>query len=171
MLPRTPSSSLARSESEPLGGSHLRLFYALIAMISLLLAACSPKFERPNLTVIGIEMQGGNFLQQNFLVKFQVQNPNNRALPVSGLHAELNVGGQRIASGVSNRAFVVPPMGQSEFDMTISANMAMALMQLANRHSDSIDYEVTGAASLDLPFFHDLPFHQTGSFSLSSLGH
>jgi hypothetical protein len=61
-------------------------------------------------------------------------------------------------------------MGQSEFDMTISANMAMALMQLANRRSDSVDYEVTGAASLDLPFFHDLPFHQTGSFSLGSIG-
>jgi LEA14-like dessication related protein len=135
------------------------------------LAACAPKFERPNLTVVGIEMQGGNFLQQNFLVKFQVQNPNDRALPVSGLHAELNVGGQRIASGVSNRAFVVPPMGQSEFDMTITANMAAAVLQLANRHADSIDYEVTGAANLDLPFLHDLPFHQTGSFSLDSLNH
>jgi hypothetical protein len=55
--------------------------------------------------------------------------------------------------------------------MTISANMAMALLQLANRHADSIDYEVTGAASLDLPFLHDLPFHQTGSFSLNSLNH
>jgi LEA14-like dessication related protein len=134
-------------------------------------AACSPKFERPNLTVTGIEMQGGNFLQQNFLVKFQVQNPNDRVLPVSGLHAELNVGGQRIASGVSNRAFVVPPMGQSEFDMTITANMAAALLQFANRHADSVDYEVTGAADLDLPFLHNLPFHQTGSFSLNSLNH
>jgi LEA14-like dessication related protein len=134
-------------------------------------AACAPKFERPNLTVSGIQMQGGNFLQQNFLVKFQVQNPNTRALPVSGLHAELNVGGQRIASGVSNRAFVVPPMGESEFDMTITANVAVALLQLANRHSDAVDYEVTGAADLDLPFLHDLPFHQTGSFSLNSINH
>ncbi len=134
-------------------------------------AACAPKFERPTLTVVGIELQGGNFLQQNFLVKFQVQNPNDRALPVSGLHAELNVGGQRIASGVSNRAFVVPAMGQSEFDMTISANMAAALLQLANQRADSIDYEVTGAASLDLPFMHDLPFRQNGSFPLSSLTH
>lgn len=116
-------------------------------------------------------MQGGNFLQQNFLVKFQVQNPNARALPVNGLHAELNVGGQRIASGVSNRAFVVPPLGQSEFDMTITANVALALLQLANRHVDSVDYEVTGAANLDLPFMHDLPFHQTGSFPLNSLSH
>jgi LEA14-like dessication related protein len=129
-------------------------------------AGCTPKFERPSLTVSSIEMQGGNFLQQNFLVKFQVQNPNNRALPVSGLHAELNVGGQRIASGVSNRAFVVPAMGQSEFDMTITANMALALLQLSNKRSDSVDYEVTGGASLDLPFMHDLPFRQSGSFSL-----
>jgi LEA14-like dessication related protein len=137
-------------------------------LLTLLLgiAGCTPKFERPDLTVSSIEMQGGNLLQQNFLVKFQVQNPNHRALPVSGLHAELDVAGQRIASGVSNRAFVVPPMGETEFDMTITANMALALLQLANRHADSVDYVVTGAASLDLPFMHDLPFHQTGSFSL-----
>jgi LEA14-like dessication related protein len=160
MLPRTRHSVIARTGLPCL----------LIAFFSLFIAACSPKFERPNLTVVGIELQGGNFLQQSFLVKFQVQNPNNRALPVSGLHAELNVGGQRIASGVSNRAFVVPAMGQSDFDMTISANLGAALLQLANRHNDSVDYEVTGAASLDLPFFHDLPFRQTGSFSLGSLG-
>ena len=138
----------------------------LLLALLLCAAGCTPKFERPILTVTSIDMQSGNILQQNFLVKFQVQNPNDRTLPVSGLHAELNVGGQRIASGVSNRAFVVPPMGQSEFDMTITANMALALVQLANRHADSIDYEVTGAASLDLPFMHALPFHQTGSFSL-----
>lgn len=161
MLPRTSHWVIARAA----------LSFVLIGLLSTLMAACSPKFERPNLTVVGIELEGGNFLRQSFLVKFQVQNPNDRALPVNGLHAEVNVGGQRIASGVSNRAFVVPALGQSEFDMTISANLGVALLQLANRHNDSIDYEVTGAASLDLPFFHDLPFHQTGSFSLSSLGH
>jgi len=137
-----------------------------VVLLLLCSAGCAPKFERPNLSVVGVQMQGGNFLQQSFLVRFQVQNPNDRALPVSGLHAELDVGGQRIASGISNQAFVVPPFGQSEFDMSISANMAMALMQLAGQHSDSIDYELTGAANLDLPFLHEVPFHQAGSFSL-----
>jgi LEA14-like dessication related protein len=140
----------------------------LLLVLSLCLAACTPKFERPVLTVVGIDMQGGNFFQQTFLVKFQVQNPNDRPLPVSGLHAELNVGGNRIASGVSNKAFVVPPLGQSEFDMTITANMATAILQLANQHSDSIDYEVTGSANLDLPFMHDLPFRQSGSLPLKT---
>ncbi len=138
----------------------------LILMLLLCTAACAAKFERPNITVVGIDMKSGNLLQQTFLVKFQVQNPNDRDLPVSGLHAELNVGGEQIASGVSNRAFVVPAHGQSEFDMTINANMALAMLKLANQQADSIDYEVTGAASLDLPFMHNLPFHQNGSFPL-----
>jgi LEA14-like dessication related protein len=139
------------------------------------MAACSlvaPKFNRPNVSVVTIEMRGGNLLQQNFAVKLNVQNPNDRALPVSGLHVELNVGGEKIASGVSDRAFVVPAFGETEFDMTIKANVALALLKFANKmdqHADSIDYDVSGAASIDLPFLRDLPFHQTGSLSLKDM--
>ncbi|MEA3109606.1 MAG: hypothetical protein QOI88_4211 [Gammaproteobacteria bacterium] len=139
------------------------------------IAACSlvaPHFERPILSVTGIELVGGNLLQQNFLVKFIVQNPNDRALPVTSLHAELNVLGERVASGVSNRAFVVPAQGTSEFDMTISANLALVLFKLkasTDKRSDDIDYELTGAASIDLPFLREVPFQQRGAFSLKSL--
>ena len=48
----------------------------------------------------------------------------------------------------------------------------MAVLKLAdrmNQHADSVDYDLTGAASIDLPFFHDLPFHQTGSFPLRGI--
>jgi len=50
--------------------------------------------------------------------------------------------------------------------------MALALLKLANRtdqHADSIDYEVSGSASIDLAFLRDLPFHQTGSLSLKGM--
>jgi LEA14-like dessication related protein len=138
----------------------------------LCLAACSlvtPKFNRPNVSVISIELRSGNLLQQNFSVKLNIQNPNAQALPVSGLHVALDVGGEQVASGVSDRAIVVPAFGESEFDMTIKANLALAVIKLANKldqHSDSVDYDLTGAASIDLPFLRDLPFHQAGSFSL-----
>jgi LEA14-like dessication related protein len=141
----------------------------------LCLAGCSlvtPRFERPTLSVVGIEWLGGNLLQQNFRVKFNIQNPNDRALPVSGLHATLTVGGEPIAQGQNDRAFVVAAHGNSEFDMLVTANAAMALLQLANRrdqHADNIDYEVSGEASIDLPFLRNLPFHQNGSFSLQGL--
>jgi LEA14-like dessication related protein len=142
---------------------------------SLCLAACSlmaPKFERPTLSVIGIEMVSGNLLQQNFRVKFNIQNPNDRALPVGGLHADLRVGGELIAHGQNDRAFVVPPLGNIDFDMMISANMALALLKLSrsmDEHADTIAYDVSGAASIDLPFLRDLPFHQTGAFSLTGI--
>jgi LEA14-like dessication related protein len=139
------------------------------------LAACSvfaPKFNRPNVSVVSIELRSGNLLQQNFAVKLSIQNPNDRTLPVSGMHVELNVGGEQIASGVSDHAVVVPAHGETDFDMTIKANVALALLKLAdkvNQHSNSIDYDLTGAASVDLPFLRDLPFHQTGSFPLQGL--
>ncbi len=136
---------------------------------ALVLSGCAPKFTRPNVTVVGVEMRGGNLLQQKFAVKLNIQNPNDRALPVRGLHVELNVSGEQIASGVSDHAVVVPAFGESEFDMTITANLALVLLKLqdkASQHADSIDYVLTGTASLDLPFMHDLPFHQSGSFLL-----
>jgi LEA14-like dessication related protein len=135
-------------------------------------AACSllaPKFNRPSVAVVSIELRGGNLLQQNFAVKLDIQNPNTKALPVNGVHVELKVDGVAIASGVSDRAFVVPALGESEFDMTIKANLGAALAILAdkkNQHADSVEYDASGAASIDLPFLRDLPFHQTGSFSL-----
>ncbi len=142
---------------------------------SLCLVACSlvtPKFERPTLSVAGIELLNGNLLQQNFRVKFNIHNPNDRALPVSGLHASLSVGGEHIAQGQNDRAFVVPARGDVDFDMMITANLGVALLKLASKmdqHADSIDYDVSGAASIDLPFLRDLPFHQTGSFSLQGM--
>jgi LEA14-like dessication related protein len=135
-------------------------------------AGCSlvaPKFERPDVSVAGIELVSGNLFEQDFLVKLNVQNPNARELPVTGLHVEVNVAGERLASGVSNRPFVVPAHGSTQFDMTITANMALALLKLRQRsdsRADSIDYDMTGSASIDLPFLHDLAFQQKGTIAL-----
>jgi LEA14-like dessication related protein len=136
--------------------------------------ACSltPRYNRPNVTVSSIQLRSGNLLQQNFAVKLNIQNPNNRDLPVRGVHAELNVGGEQIASGVSDHATVIPAFGEAEFDVTVTANMMLALTKLANRlnaQSDSIAYDLTGAASIDLPFLRNLPFHQSGSLPLGGI--
>jgi len=142
---------------------------------SLFLAACSlvtPKFERPAVSVAGIELTSGNLLRQQFRVKFNIQNPNDRALPVRGLHASLSVGGEPVAEGRNERGFVVPAKGDVDVDMMITANLALALLKLSRKmdqHADSIDYDLSGAASIDLPFLRELPFHQTGSFSLKDL--
>ena len=146
----------------------------LVALMLVVLGGCSllaPKFERPVLSVVSIQLLGGNLMQQSFLVKLNVQNPNDRNLPVSSLHVEMSVAGEEIAHGVSNQSFVVPAHGENQFEMTITTNTALAILKLAgskNAHADSIDYDMTGGARLDLPFLRELPFHQSGTFSLKS---
>jgi LEA14-like dessication related protein len=159
MLPRLTRTLLQLARFSPLG-----LFLALCAC-----SLVTPKLTRPNISVVSIEMRSGNLLTQNFAVKLNIQNPNDRALPVRGVHVELRIGGDQVASGVSDRAFEIPAFGESEFDMTITANLALALLKLAdkaNQNADSIDYDLSGAASIDLPFLGNLPFHHSGSLSL-----
>jgi LEA14-like dessication related protein len=150
-----------------------RPFRCLLGSVLLLvLGACSllhPHLIRPDITVVSVELRKGNFLQQSFAVRLHIHNPNDRALPVQGLHAELAVDGDKIAEGDTDRDFLVPALGDTDFDMTINANLALAMIKLAdrlNRHADSVDYELTGAARVQLPFHNNLPFHQMGSFSL-----
>lgn len=143
-----------------------------LLVLACALSACSlltPKLIRPEVTVSSVELRGGNLLQQSFAVKLNIQNPNDRTLPVQGLHVDLKVGGEQVASGDSDRAVIVPAHGESEFDMTITANLALALLKLidkANSQTNTIDYDLSGSASLDLPFMRNLPFHQGGSFEL-----
>jgi LEA14-like dessication related protein len=131
----------------------------------IILAACAPHLERPTLTVASIEYQGGNILQQNFQISFNLHNPNARELPVSGLEAHLSVDGDVIASGASTRAFTVPALGDGQFDMTVKADMATGLIKLLN-HGDSLNYELAGKVSIGLPLLRSLPFHQNGVLPL-----
>ena len=60
------------------------------------------------------------------------------------------------------------PLPAEAFETTL-ANLALALLKFAdkaNAHADSIDYDLSGAASIDLPFLRNLPFRQSGTFKL-----
>lgn len=140
-----------------------------------LLTACSlfsPKLEKPTLTVVGVRMVHGDLLQQTFRVTLKIYNPNDRVIPIQGVSAELRVGGEVFASGASTDPIVLPALGDTQFDMTITAELALGIMKLSKQlsnHADSIDYELTGAVRLKSRWIKNLPFHQTGALSLKNV--
>lgn len=146
------------------------------AVLAIVLSACAAtRFETPHLQVVGIEMVQSELFEQRFKVRLRVQNPNDRALPVQGISAKMQLQGEDFAQGVAGESFTVPAFGEAEFDMMLSANMAGAILRLATamrdkKNTDKLDYRVSGKLSLSSGMFRSIPFEESGSFDLGQLG-
>ncbi|HYK25850.1 MAG TPA: LEA type 2 family protein, partial [Steroidobacteraceae bacterium] len=129
----------------------------------------APKFEKPNLSIENIALERGDLFSQRLLVHMRVQNPNDRELPVKGLSYTLYINGEQAAHGVSDKSFIVPALGEAEFDMHVTANMAGTVLGLLARGGgapDRIDYRVAGKVELSSGFMRSIPFDRRGTFSL-----
>jgi LEA14-like dessication related protein len=146
----------------------------LIGLVSLpllsLFAGCAalPKFEAPKLSVVALKMQGGDFFSQKLLVRMRVFNPNDRELPIKGITYRIEVNDAELGNGSTAAPFIVPAMGEAEFDMQITANLAGALGKLLSRHnsSEALDYRLSGDVSLSSGFLRRIPFDERGSVKL-----
>jgi LEA14-like dessication related protein len=133
----------------------------------LALSGCSlivPKLERPTLSVVSVQMLKSDLWHQELKLRMRVRNPNDRALPVKGLSYQLEVDGQELAHGMSGDRFVVPALGEAEFDMSVSANMATVLIKVLSQGTNQVDYRITGKIALSLGLLRSISFNDHGTF-------
>jgi LEA14-like dessication related protein len=145
---------------------------AAVMLAALLGAGCvlSPKLEAPTLSIVSVQLTFGTLWEQSLKVRVHVHNPNDRALPVKSLEYTLEVDGQPFARGVSDSSFVVPALGETEFDMSMTTDLAGALVRLLGRGPDalgqSVAYRLTGKVVLAQGLLRSIPFEQSGTFRL-----
>jgi LEA14-like dessication related protein len=130
--------------------------------------AIVPKLEAPKLSVVSLKMQGGDLFSQRVLVRMRVMNPNSRALPIEGLSYTIEINDAELGSGGSAAPFTVPAMGEAEFDMQFTANLAGAIAKLLTRRnsSEKFDYRLRGNVNLSTGFLRRIPFDERGSVNL-----
>jgi LEA14-like dessication related protein len=131
------------------------------------LSGCSlfvPKLEKPNLSVVSVQMLKSDLWHQELKLRMRVQNPNDRALPIKGLSYELDVDDQELAHGMSGDSFVVPALGEAEFDMSVSANMASVLIKVLSQGGNQVDYRIRGKIALSTGWLRSIPFDEHGAF-------
>ena len=151
--------------------SRMRAAIAACAAGVLLIPGCAlaPKLTMPQLTIVGVHLEGSDLLAQHLKVRVHVHNPNDRTLPVKGITYTLEIAGEPFASGESVASFVVPALGEAEFDMNVTTNMAGTLIRLLARGPDalqSVSYHLSGKVSLSQGWLQSIPFEQRGTFRL-----
>ena len=147
-----------------------RLAAALGAALLSASCALAPKLEAPQLSIADVQVQSSDLWEQHLKVRLHVHNPNDRSLPIKALEYTVEVEGQQFASGASAAAFTVPPLGDSEFDMNVTTNLAGVVLKLLARGSgpgsEEVGYRLVGKVSLSEGFLRSVPFDQKGTFKL-----
>ena len=134
-------------------------------------SALGPKLDAPRLSLVSVAMTSGDMFNQQFLVRLHVQNPNDRELPVRGIDYQLFLEGDSFAEGVSNKPFVVPALGETEFDMSVRTNFVSGLGRLLTRLNgrDQVQYVIEGKVLTDLGMIKKIPFQESGTVSLTTV--
>jgi LEA14-like dessication related protein len=150
--------------------TRLRFLATLLLACMPWFAGCAilPKFESPKLSVVALKMQGGDFFSQHLQVRMRVFNPNARELPISGIVYRIEINDTEIGNGSTTAPFTVPAMGEVEFDMQLTANLAGALGKLLSRRnsSEALAYRLVGDVNLSSGFLRRLPFDERGNVKL-----
>lgn len=143
----------------------------MLALTFLAIAGCDvlPKFEAPKLSVISMKVQSADIFSQRMVVRMRVLNPNARELPIKGIEYRIEVNDAELAQGLTDTPFVVPSMGEAEFDVQVTANLAAALTKFLSRRGGSpetLDYRLIGSVALSSGFLRRIPFDERGSVKL-----
>ncbi len=163
-IPASPITAL-RNASSPIAAILIASFLATSTACSMFV----PKLVPPQLSIVSIQLGRSDLFAQHLRVRLRVDNPNDLALPVEGLSYTLDVAGEEAAQGDSTASFTVPALGQADFDMDVTANLAGTLLRLLSRgdsRSNPIDYHFVGKVRLSHGLLRSVPFDKHGTFTL-----
>jgi LEA14-like dessication related protein len=147
----------------------LRLAVLLATTLGVMTGCASvlPKLEAPQLAVTSVVIGGGNAQQQQIRLTFHATNPNNRAIAIRSIECNLEIEGAAFAQGATDAAFTLPALGETDFDLNVTANLNAVLAALAGGFGHhAVDYRVYGQVHLQGGMLRTIPFDQKGRVRL-----
>ncbi|MEJ5358943.1 MAG: LEA type 2 family protein [Desulfobacterales bacterium] len=125
--------------------------------------------ESPRITLADLRVQDSRKLETAIEVVLRVTNPNETALDIRGLHADLELNGRSFANGASSAPALVPPFGSETLSLVMHSSVIdlfRALLELPR--NETLHYRLKGrlrAEAAGVPAF--LPFESEGRVALS----
>lgn len=142
----------------------------LLLIVSLLLSACAgllKKPEPPQVQLAGVVLTQANLLEQSFIIKLQLSNPNDFELPINGLRYQVDVNDQEFVHGNSLAEISLPAKGSAILELDARTNLQALVKQLRDiKATENARYRIRGEISTTNI---NLPFDHRGETSLGSL--
>ena len=149
---------------------------AVTAVVLLLaLSACATltaRLEPPRVSLAGLELTELGVFEQRYRLRLRVQNPNDVALPITGMAFRLDLNEREFAHGVSDGKVTVPAFGEAELDVTVTSTLAGLvdqLQRLGRGESDRFAYRLSGLVRLARPAMN-YPVDYRGEIGLAPAG-
>lgn len=152
----------------------LKLPHCIFLTLALLFASCAsvvPNFEQPDLQLTNLKLLSAKGLEQRFRLSFRIVNPNNISFPVEGMSFNLNLRGIDVATGVSDDVFVLPPLGESNFDVDVSAslfNSGRVLLDIMNSKPQELAYSIDAKIFTSKGLWGSIEVNKSGSIGFGN---
>lgn len=132
--------------------SRLMSFAAgLLILAVLFLAGCASMMRDtvpPRVQLLGLQLQKAQLLEQRYLLKVRIQNPNDFDLDIRGVDFKVELNDEYFAHGVSNEAVNVPGFGEAVTRVLVSSSILTLARQLNDLNGKGVKYRVTGQVKM-----------------------
>ncbi|MGB7934514.1 MAG: LEA type 2 family protein [Gammaproteobacteria bacterium] len=136
---------------------------SLLVLLAVLVSGCAgPGAYRdtPRVSLVSIQPKEMGVLEQRYGLQLRILNPNDTALPVTGMQYSLQINDHEFAYGVSRQPVTIPAYGEALLDVDVVSNLLSVLQQLQEANTgtqQSLTYRLSGNLSLEnrlgkLPF-------------------
>ncbi|MCW5620850.1 MAG: LEA type 2 family protein [Burkholderiales bacterium] len=145
----------------------------IAAGMLLALSACAGMpggMEPLSVTLADVRPSQMGLLEQEYMMKLRVQNPNGIDVPLQGVAFSVELNGKTFAKGVSRQNEVVPAFGDVLLEVKAISSLGDVLNQVSGLRAgapERITYRVQG--KLARTHGTSVPFDSTGNVDLSAL--
>ncbi|MGI4794690.1 MAG: LEA type 2 family protein [Janthinobacterium lividum] len=146
----------------------MRVTFAVV-LLSCGLSGCAA-VQPPQVDVLQARLSSVGLLDQQLQVQLCISNPNSRELAFSRVTFNVDVGGERLASGVNDSPVTLPPMQSVSLPFSVATTTRNLGAQLGSIFSSAaIPYSVSGHIVLRDFSLIGIPYSVSGRVTPANL--
>ena len=136
------------------------------------LSGCSSwvgsNFVAPRVELANVEVIRARLLEQEFMLRFRIHNPNDYSLPVRGLKYRVKLNELQLAEGETSQWLSIPAGATEYYDVPVHTNLWRRMkyvVRLLEKPDRPINYQLQGELRTGMVSTRETPIFTSGSMT------